>query len=116
MGEKIDNRVRKLVSFNKKKKDEAEMLKHVSRRNFSGYMKKLIRQDMLRIKQEKLVNEIEKEPTATMAEVPRTEVLKKEEPSIIVKTETNEDKLSRLKNELRSGSSGVYIPTQPKKH
>jgi hypothetical protein len=40
------NKVVKPVSFNITKPDDAEMLEHVKRRNFSGYVKKLILQDM----------------------------------------------------------------------
>lgn len=38
----------KPISFNDKRSDEAEMLKHIKRRNFSGYVKKLIWEDMQR--------------------------------------------------------------------
>jgi hypothetical protein len=37
----------KPVSFNPSKEEEAKLLKHVSRRNFSGYVKKLIAADIL---------------------------------------------------------------------
>lgn len=41
-----DNRITKPVSFNTKKEDDAKILKHIGRRNFSGYVKKLIQADM----------------------------------------------------------------------
>jgi hypothetical protein len=40
------NKVVKPVSFNITKPDDAKMLDHVKRRNFSGYVKKLIWQDI----------------------------------------------------------------------
>ena len=36
----------KSVSFNDKNEKDKQMLKHISRRNFSGYVKKLIEQDI----------------------------------------------------------------------
>lgn len=47
MKKPVNNKVRKPVSFNKTKPRDVEMLKYLGRRNFSGYMKKLIQADML---------------------------------------------------------------------
>jgi hypothetical protein len=41
------NKVIKSVSFNVTNEDDQRMLKHFSRRNFSGYVKKLIMKDIL---------------------------------------------------------------------
>lgn len=43
---KGDNRFSKPVAFNKAKPVDQSILKHVSKRNFSGYVKKLILADM----------------------------------------------------------------------
>lgn len=42
----MSNRFSKPVAFNKTKEDDQKILKHVSRKNFSGYVKKLILADM----------------------------------------------------------------------
>lgn len=42
----MSNRFSKPVAFNKTKDDDIKILKHVSRKNFSGYVKKLILSDM----------------------------------------------------------------------
>lgn len=65
------NKVIKPVSFNTSKPDEADLLKHVSRRNFSGYVKKLIAADILHRKQEKAqeraTGEFEEQPLVVEA-------------------------------------------------
>lgn len=53
LGKKVDNKVRKPVSFNKTKEKDIEMLSYLGRRNFSGYVKKLIQEDMARKLREK---------------------------------------------------------------
>jgi hypothetical protein len=45
-GGQMSNKVIKPVSFNITKPDDVKMLDHVKRRNFSGYVKKLIWQDI----------------------------------------------------------------------
>ena len=47
------NKVIKPVSFNKTKDDDKKMLKHLSKRNFSGYVKRLILADIEKREQEK---------------------------------------------------------------
>jgi hypothetical protein len=54
------NRFNKPVAFNKKNADDQLILKHVSRRNFSGYVKKLILADIESRKGLKPVRESEK--------------------------------------------------------
>lgn len=76
------NKVVKPVSFNISKPEEAALLKHVSRRNFSGYVKKLIAQDILHRKEEK-------------AQERAAELL--EEPPIVVEEKTAAQKLQDLK-------------------
>lgn len=42
----MSNRFSKPVAFNRTKEEDQKILKHVSRKNFSGYVKKLILADM----------------------------------------------------------------------
>lgn len=51
------NKVIKSVSFNITNEADAEMLKAIKRRNFSGYVKKLIMADIEARKEEKTQNE-----------------------------------------------------------
>jgi hypothetical protein len=50
----------KSVSFNEKNETDLAILKHVARRNFSGYVKKLILDDMKRKEEKKKKEELEK--------------------------------------------------------
>ena len=74
------NKFTKSVSFNRTNVSDQQILKHVSRRNFSGYVKKLILADM---KQRGVVI-LEATPT---------------------KPETASDKMSRMKAELKRKSA-----------
>ncbi|WBL16387.1 hypothetical protein [Sutcliffiella sp. NC1] len=59
-----ENKKIKSVSFNKKNEKDKKILKHIARRNFSGYVKKLILADIERkepVKSEVMTEEIEKE-------------------------------------------------------
>jgi hypothetical protein len=55
------NRFSKPVAFNKNNPDDQKILKHVSRRNFSGYVKKLILNDIRQREEEKVQKETKKE-------------------------------------------------------
>ena len=70
----------KSVSFNKKNPTDQAILKHVARRNFSGYVKKLILADM----SQKGIVVADSQPT---------------------KAETASDKMARMKEKLKSKSS-----------
>ena len=52
----MSNKVIKPVSFNITKPDDVKMLDYVKRRNFSGYMKKLIWQDIKAYEENKAKN------------------------------------------------------------
>ena len=75
------NRFSKPVAFNRTNASDQQILKHVARRNFSGYVKKLILADM---KQKGI--EIKEEPTPN-------------------KVETSSEKLARMKKSLNSNSN-----------
>ena len=51
----------KSVSFNDKNEEDIKMLKHIARRNFSGYVKKLIMAD-IKLKEQKKAAEQNKNP------------------------------------------------------
>lgn len=57
----MSNKVIKSVSFNVMNEDDAMMLKAISRRNFSGYVKKLILADI----KQKAEQKTQQEPTQT---------------------------------------------------
>lgn len=75
------NRFSKPVAFNRTNTTDQLILKHVARRNFSGYVKKLILADM---KQKGI--ELKEEPISN-------------------KVETSSEKLARMKNKLKHGSN-----------
>lgn len=55
-----NNKVIKSVSFNKTSEDDKKMLKHINKkRNFSGYVKKLIMQDVLQKDQKNIAEQID---------------------------------------------------------
>jgi len=55
------NRFSKPVAFNNKNEEDQLILKHVKRRNFSGYVKKLILADIEKGKEMKRLGEAEKQ-------------------------------------------------------
>jgi hypothetical protein len=70
MGDK--NRFSKPVAFNNKNEKDQAILKHVSRRNFSGYVKKLILEDMKAKAQIGIVEPLGESNEQTHAEVVET--------------------------------------------
>lgn len=89
------NKVIKSVGFNKTNQDDAMILKAINRRNFSGYVKKLILADIAESKPQ-LIQEKDQEQQQP----------KKEKP----KEQTAADKLERLKQQQkRPGSSGPRL-------
>lgn len=75
----MSNKVIKSVSFNVTNEDDTKMLKHFSRRNFSGYVKKLIMEDMKLREQEKT----QQEPTERV----KTQVLTPAEKLALLKAQ-----------------------------
>lgn len=71
------NKFPKSVSFNKNNADDKSILNHVKRRNFSGYVKKLILADMAQNGAEKLLDDeisLEKETATAKIERLRAEL------------------------------------------
>jgi hypothetical protein len=85
MSEKEKNRFSKPVAFNTKNEADKAILNHVKRRNFSGYVKKLIAADM-------------KVRGVVKAEDEDVEVLKIDEPK---REETAAEKMARLQEMLK---------------
>lgn len=77
------NRFSKPVAFNNKNEMDKKILKHVSRRNFSGYVKKLILEDIKSkelakgILNEEEVKEVTVQETVKLSISERLEQLKK---------------------------------------
>ncbi|MCM3413495.1 hypothetical protein [Metabacillus litoralis] len=98
------NKVVKAVSFNPTKEDDSIMLKHIKRRNFSGYVKKLIMRDIKEKEESKdKVDKVEQPPTND--EHPKE--TKKE------KAETASEKLERLKKKTNNISKPNLFIKKP---
>jgi len=65
----------KPVAFNEKNEKDRLMLKHVKRRNFSGYVKKLIWEDINLKKQETIQNELPVQSDEVNKEVVEKEII-----------------------------------------
>lgn len=108
----------KPVAFNEKNEKDRLMLQHVKRRNFSGYVKKLIWEAMS-------LAEVEKEHTR-QSEQPKTE--RKESktkkipvPDPITKTQrTASERIQQLKSQTKKQqtppSSLPFMPSSPRKY
>lgn len=84
------NKVIKSVSFNKNKPEDVRLLKAISRRNFSGFVKKLILAHLEEKGREK----------PTVSEIKPT--IAEEEPEQVVRIQpTAEEKLESMKNQIK---------------
>jgi IS5 family transposase len=90
------NRFSKPVAFNKNNPDDQKILKHVARRNFSGYVKKLILADIEAKEQEKAQNK------AVEAVKP--------EPTPAPRQETAAEKMARLREQIKKPSNPTPGP------
>lgn len=88
------NKVIKSVSFNQKNKDDEIILNHVKRRNFSGYVKKLILAD------------IRKKQNETNVQV---EIKTK-----LTTTQMIEQKKVEMKKGQKTSAPSVFIPNHQK--
>lgn len=104
----------KPVSFNEKNEKDRLMLNHVKRRNFSGYVKKLIWEDMNLVKQEKPQNE-----PPTQSEKVDKEVVVKENKVPVQKKLTASERIEQLKKQTKkqqtSPSPLPFMPSSPRK-
>lgn len=110
MGTGVNNKVRKPVSFNKLKPADIQMLKFLGRRNFSGYIKKLIKADMELQAQNKKgepnpeevgvvpVNVLNEDVTVVDTENPVNQT--EREPQEEQRVDTPAERLARVKKQL----------------
>ncbi|MED0946246.1 hypothetical protein [Bacillus mycoides] len=103
----------KPVAFNEKNEKDRLMLQHVKRRNFSGYVKKLIWEAMSLV-------EVEKEHTEQF-EQPKTEkVITSAPPSKPKPQPTASERIKQLKSQTKkqqtSPSSLPFMPSSPRKY
>jgi hypothetical protein len=91
----MGNKFTKSVSFNTTNKEDEIMLKALKRRNFSGYVKKLIMAD---IQAKQLVKELIDEETPKVDEVIKSIKSEKEVP---------ESKIEQLKKRQQLGKSSA---------
>ncbi len=97
------NKIVKAVSFNVTKSEDAKMLKHIKRRNFSGYVKGLIMEDIKNKEDSKIQKEQKEMPPI---KEPEKEV--QEEPRV----KTTSEKLNSVKKKLNGGSQKSTTPPQ----
>ena len=96
-------RENKPVSFNPNKPDEAAMLKHIRRKQFSKYVKKLITEDMARKKQK----DPDLEPIQAKTESPDA----MESPTFDEPAQSYGERLKEMKRERnQSGGPKLWMP------
>lgn len=83
------NRFSKPVAFNRNNESDKKILDHVKKRNFSGYVKKLILADIAL----KEANTISVNPKTVQASPP--------------KQESAADKLARMQEQLQKGTNNI---------
>lgn len=90
---KEDNRFSKPVAFNRSKEIDKKILKHVARRNFSGYVKKLILADI-----EATESKNAKKSSETPPEIPAFSERREEiRPNQTTEPKTAADRLTEMK-------------------
>lgn len=94
----------KSVSFNTKNEEDKLILKHIARRNFSGYVKKLIIQD---IKQ--------KQELKRRSQEPEVKPINKQQPEVPVSpVRQNRNSKQVLKSKTQTGKPLLNIQGTPK--
>lgn len=86
------NKVVKPTSYNKTNEEDRRILKHVEKRNYNAYVKKLILEDMNKNQEEK-----------------KKEVNTKKEPVIKQAPLTAAEKLEKMKEKLKAGSKPASV-------
>lgn len=94
----MSNKIIKSVSFNVTNEDDKKMLKHLKKRNFSGYVKKLIMREI----------ELKGEKEETVLESSGTTVLKEE------KKLTAAERLEQLKKERITAPERITLKVDGK--
>lgn len=99
-----DNKWRRPVSFNKSKPNDAKLLKHIGRRNFSGYVKKLIMADIAaKEKEAALTNPTIVQPKIEEDQLNSTIQAQEEQLS-------SSERLERIKNQMKKTGNGASQP------
>ncbi|MRS25927.1 hypothetical protein [Bacillus sp. RIT694] len=110
----------KPVAFNEKNEKDRLMLQHVKRRNFSGYVKKLIWEDMSLEKIEKEYTKQSEQPKGEGIEI-KTEKVITPAPSSKPKLQpTAAERIQQLKVQTKkqqtSSSPLPFIPSNPQRY
>lgn len=111
----------KPVAFNPEKNEKDKlMVQHVKKRNFSGYVKKLIWKDMNLENIEKEHIEKSKQPKVERAEM-KIEEVPNPAPSLKSKLQTTaSERIQQLKSQMKkqqtSPSPLPFMPSSPRKH
>ncbi|MFA2606293.1 hypothetical protein ABR763_26480 [Bacillus cereus] len=108
----------KPVAFNEKNEKDRLMLQHVKRRNFSGYVKKLIWEAMNLVEVEKEHTKQSEQPKVQRKEI---KVEKTPDPAPITKRElTASERIQHLKSQTKKQqtppSSLPFMPSSPRKY
>ncbi|MFK4417123.1 hypothetical protein ABH961_005712 [Bacillus sp. RC251] len=110
----------KPVAFNEKNEKDRLMLQHVKRRNFSGYVKKLIWEAMSLAEVEKETTEQSEQPKTEKTEI-KTEKIVTSTPSLKSKPQpTASERIQQLKSQTKKQqtppSSLPFMPSSPRKY
>lgn len=110
----------KPVSFNEKNEKDRLMLQHVKRRNFSGYVKKLIWEAMSLVEVEKEHTKQSEQPKAEKTEIKTEKTFASAPPSKPKPQPTASERIQQLKSQTKkqqtSPSSLPFMPSSPQKH
>ncbi|HDR7602397.1 TPA: hypothetical protein QCX65_005948 [Bacillus mycoides] len=107
----------KPVAFNEKNEKDRLMLQHVKRRNFSGYVKKLIWEDMSLNQEVKIHTKEYEQPEVIKKEVIQEQTVK---PTPVPKQPTASERIQQLKTQTKkqqtSSSPLPFIPSNPQRY
>ncbi|SCN40994.1 Uncharacterized protein BC067498_05495 [Bacillus cereus] len=110
----------KPVAFNEKNEKDRLMLQHVKRRNFSGYVKKLIWEAMSLVEAEKEHTKQSEQPKAEQAEIKTEKILTPAAPSKPKPQPTASERIQQLKSQTKKQqtppSSLPFMPSNPQRY
>ncbi|HFJ9472629.1 TPA: hypothetical protein ACGW3J_005334 [Bacillus paranthracis] len=110
----------KPVAFNEKNEKDRLMLQHVKRRNFSGYVKKLIWEAMSLAEVEKEHTKKSEHPKVEGTEIKTEKIFTPAAPSKPKSQPTASERIQQLKSQTKkqqtSPSSLPFMPSSPRKY
>ncbi|MGR5983415.1 hypothetical protein ACT7CN_21710 [Bacillus cereus] len=110
----------KPVAFNEKNEKDRLILKHVKRRNFSGYVKKLLWEAMSLAEVEKEHTKQSEQPKAEKTEIKTEKISTPATPSKQKTQPTASERIQQLKSQTKkqqtSPSSLPFMPSSPRKY